>query len=55
MFMVSEPDLPPHYYRITATETVLSKLKVEDKDLDDYSLGKVKMFENDASHLEYKL
>jgi transaldolase len=40
---------------ITATDSVLGKLKVVGKDLDDYSLETVKMFYNDASHSGYQL
>lgn len=40
---------------ITATDSVLSKLKVVGKELDDYSLETVKMFYNDASHSGYQL
>jgi transaldolase len=40
---------------ITATDSVLSKLKVVGKDLDDYSLETVKMFYNDAAHSGYQL
>ena len=40
---------------ITATDGVLSKLKVVGKDLDDYSLETVQMFYNDAAHSGYQL
>jgi transaldolase len=40
---------------ITATDSVLSKLKVVGKNLDDYSLETVKMFCNDAIHSGYQL
>ncbi len=40
---------------ITATDSVLSKLKVVGKDLDDYSLETVRMFYNDAAHSGYQL
>ena len=40
---------------ITATDGVLSKLKVVGKELDEYSLETVKMFYNDASHSGYQL
>jgi transaldolase len=40
---------------ITATDSVLSKLKVVGKDLGEYSLETVKMFYNDAAHSGYKL
>ncbi len=40
---------------ITATDSVLSKLKTVGKDLDEYSLETVKMFYNDASHSGYQL
>jgi transaldolase len=40
---------------ITATDSVLSKLKVVGKDLHDYSLETVKMFHTDAAHSGYKL
>ena len=40
---------------ITATDSVLSKLKVVGKDLDQYSLETVQMFYNDAAHSGYKL
>jgi transaldolase len=40
---------------ITATDSVLSKLKVVGKDLDDYSLETVQMFYNDAAHSGYQL
>ena len=40
---------------ITATDGVLSKLKVVGKDLDEYSLETVKMFYNDAAHSGYQL
>jgi transaldolase len=40
---------------ITATDGVLSKLKIVGKDLDDYSLETVKMFHNDAAHSGYVL
>jgi transaldolase len=40
---------------ITATDTVLGKLKAVGKDLDDYSLETVKMFFNDAAHSGYQL
>lgn len=40
---------------ITATDSVLSKLKVVGRNLDDYSLETVKMFYNDASHSGYQL
>jgi transaldolase len=38
---------------ITATDSVLSKLKTVGKDLDDYSLETVRMFNNDAAHSGY--
>jgi transaldolase len=40
---------------ITATDGVLSKLKVVGKDLDEYSLETVKMFHDDAAHSGYQL
>ena len=40
---------------ITATDSVLSKLKVVGKELCDYSLGTVRMFYNDAAHSGYQL
>jgi transaldolase len=40
---------------ITATDGVLSKLKVVGKDLDDYSVETVQMFHNDAAHSGYRL
>ena len=40
---------------ITATDGVLSKLKVVGKDLDEYSLETVKMFYDDAVHSGYQL
>jgi transaldolase len=40
---------------ITATDTVLSKLKTVGKDLHDYSLETVKMFHSDAAHSGYQL
>jgi len=40
---------------ITATDTVLGKLKTVGKDLDDYSLETVRMFYNDAAHSGYQL
>lgn len=40
---------------ITATDSVLGKLKTVGKDLDEYSLETVKMFYNDAAHSEYQL
>lgn len=40
---------------ITATDSVLSKLKVVGKDLDQYSLETVQMFYNDATHSGYEL
>jgi transaldolase len=40
---------------ITATDSVLTKLKVVGKDLDEYSLETVKMFYNDAAHSGYQL
>jgi transaldolase len=40
---------------ITATDSVLSKLKVVGKDLGQYSLETVQMFYNDAVHSGYKL
>ncbi len=40
---------------ITATDSVLSKLKVVGKDLDQYSLETVQMFYNDAAHSGYQL
>jgi transaldolase len=40
---------------ITATDSVLSKLKVVGKNLDDYSLETVKMFHTDAAHSGYQL
>ena len=40
---------------ITATDSVLSKLKVVGKNLDDYSLETVQMFYNDAAHSGYRL
>jgi transaldolase len=40
---------------ITATDSVLGKLKVVGKDLDDYSLETVQMFYNDAAHSGYTL
>jgi transaldolase len=40
---------------ITATDSVLSKLKVVGKNLNDYSLETVKMFYNDATHSGYQL
>jgi len=40
---------------ITATDGVLSKLKIVGKDLDEYSLETVKMFYNDAAHSGYQL
>jgi transaldolase len=40
---------------ITATDSVLSKLKTVGKDLDEYSLETVKMFYNDAAHSGYQL
>lgn len=40
---------------ITATDSVLSKLKVVGKELDEYSLETVKMFYNDAAHSGYQL
>jgi len=39
---------------ITATDSVLSKLKVVGRDLDDYSLETVQMFYNDATHSGYR-
>jgi transaldolase len=40
---------------ITATDSVLSKLKVVGKNLNDYSLETVKMFYSDAAHSGYQL
>jgi transaldolase len=40
---------------ITATDSVLSKLKTVGKDLHEYSLETVKMFHNDAAHSGYQL
>ena len=40
---------------ITATDSVLSKLKVVGKRLEDYSLETVQMFYNDAAHSGYQL
>ena len=40
---------------ITATDSVLSKLKVVGKDLDKYSLETVQMFYNDAAQSGYQL
>ena len=40
---------------ITATDSVLSKLKIVGKDLDQYSLETVQMFYNDATHSGYQL
>jgi transaldolase len=40
---------------ITATDSVLSKLKVVGKSLEDYSLETVQMFYNDAAHSGYQL
>jgi transaldolase len=40
---------------ITATEGVLSRLKVVGKNLEDYSLETVQMFYNDATHSGYQL
>ena len=40
---------------ITATDTVIGKLKTVGKDLDDYSLETVRMFYNDAAHSGYQL
>lgn len=40
---------------ITATDSVLNKLKVVGKDLDEYSLETVKMFYNDAIQSGYQL
>jgi transaldolase len=40
---------------ITATDSVLSKLKTMGKDLHDYSLETVKMFHTDAAHSGYQL
>ena len=40
---------------ITATDGVLSKVKVVGKDLDEYSLETVKMFYDDAIHSGYQL
>jgi transaldolase len=40
---------------ITATDSVLSKLKTVGKDLDEYSLETVRMFYNDAAHSGYQL
>lgn len=40
---------------ITATDSVLSKLKTVGKNLDDYSLETVKMFHTDAAHSGYQL
>jgi transaldolase len=40
---------------ITATDGVLSKLKIVGRDLDQYSLETVRMFYNDAAHSGYKL
>ncbi len=40
---------------ITATDSVLGKLKTVGKDLDDYSLETVRMFYNDAAHSGYQL
>jgi transaldolase len=40
---------------ITATDSVLAKLKVVGKDLHDYSLETVKMFHTDAAHSGYEL
>jgi transaldolase len=40
---------------ITATDSVLSKIKVIGKDLGDYSLETVKMFYTDAAHSGYEL
>ena len=40
---------------ITATDGVLSKLKVVGKELNQYSLETVQMFYNDAAHSGYKL
>ena len=39
----------------SATNSVLSKLKVVGKDLGQYSLETVQMFYNDAAHSGYKL
>src|SRR5208337_328250 len=40
---------------ITATDSVLGKLKTVGKDLHDYSLETVKMFHSDAAHSGYQL
>ena len=40
---------------ITATDSVLSKLKTVGKDLGEYSLETVRMFYDDAAHSGYKL
>jgi transaldolase len=40
---------------ITATDSVLSKLNVVGKNLDDFSLETVQMFYNDAAHSGYQL
>jgi transaldolase len=40
---------------ITATDSVLGKLKTVGKDLDEYSLETVKIFYNDAAHSGYQL
>ena len=40
---------------ITATDSVLGKLKTVGKDLDEYSLETVRMFYNDAAHSGYRL
>jgi transaldolase len=40
---------------ITATDSVLSKLKLVGRNLDDYSLDTVKMFHTDAAHSGYQL
>jgi transaldolase len=40
---------------VTATDSVLSKLKTVGKDLHDYSLETVRMFHTDAAHSGYRL
>jgi transaldolase len=40
---------------ITVTDSVLGKLKIVGKDLDEYSLETVRMFYNDAAHSGYQL
>ena len=40
---------------ITATKSILDKLKLLNKDLEEYSLETVKMFYNDALSSGYKI